>query len=506
MKKIRNLLDRLILNWLSIIPKSIRKARSSEEAGKHTGTPKKQTYFVFAIVALALLMSGIDFTIVAVSLPTFLTDLRANLALVGWTITGYQFSQSIIMPIAGKLSDEWGRKRVFLVAVIVFTVSSMAAGLAPNIFWLIVFRVIQGMGGGAFLPSATGIVSDAFGERRAPAIGLFGSIFAIGGILGPNIGGFIIDNFSWRWIFFVNVPIGVILLLFGTKVLPRSSATNNFPNRQIDIAGMGLFIGAVLAVLFAITNWANDPAGVGVVTWVLFAIGGTLFVLFIRHEDKTAQPMIETKLLRWRPFLAVNIYNFIFGAVAFGLLSFIPYYATVAYGMTAGQNGLLLTPRSVAMMVVTAVTSVFIIRFRYRIPMIIGLVLISLSLFLLSRGYHDVAVLGLGFHNLLLLALLVMLSGIGMGIANPAANNAALDLIPEKVAAVAGIRGMARVIGGVVGTATVTLVLSYFSDQALGMQDIYTGFAFLLLLLIPIVFLIPDSARQRRKHLGSMPE
>lgn len=138
--------------------------------------------------------------------------------------------------------------------------------------------------------------------------------------------------------------------------------------------------------------------------------------------------------------------------------------------------------------------------------MIIGLVLISLSLFLLSRGYHDVAVLGLGFHNLLLLALLVMLSGIGMGIANPAANNAALDLIPEKVAAVAGIRGMARVIGGVVGTATVTLVLSYFSDQALGMQDIYTGFAFLLLLLIPIVFLIPDSARQRRKHLGSMPE
>jgi len=183
MKKIRNLLDRLILNWLSIIPKSIRKARSSEEAGKHTGTPKKQTYFVFAIVALALLMSGIDFTIVAVSLPTFLTDFRANLALVGWTITGYQFSQSIIMPIAGKLSDEWGRKRLFLVAVIVFTVSSMAAGLAPNIFWLIVFRVIQGMGGGAFLPSATGIVSDAFGERRAPAIGLFGSIFAIGGIL-----------------------------------------------------------------------------------------------------------------------------------------------------------------------------------------------------------------------------------------------------------------------------------------------------------------------------------
>ena len=476
---------------------------NSQELGKNIGAPKKQAYFTFAIVALALLMSSIDSTIVAVGLPTLLTDLRTNLALVGWTITGYQFSQSIIMPIAGKLSDEWGRKRLFLAAVIVFTVSSMAAGLAPNIFWLIVFRVIQGIGGGAFLPSATGIVSDAFGERRAPAIGLFGSIFPIGGILGPNIGGFIIDHFSWRWIFFVNVPIGVVLLLFGAKILPRSSPTNNSSNRQIDIAGVGLFVGAILAVLYAITNWANNPGGVGVITWVLFAIGGILFVLFMRHEDRTTQPMIDTKLLRWRPFLAVNIYNFIFGAVVFGLFSFIPYYATVAYGMTAGQSGLVLTPRSVAMIIVSAITSLFIIRFRYRLPMIIGLILISLSLFLLSRGYHDVAIFGLGFHNLVLLALLVMLAGIGMGIANPAANNAALDLIPEKVAAVAGMRGMFRAIGGVMGTAAVTLVLSYFPDKALGMQEIYLGLAFLLLLLIPIVFLIPDMAHERRSRLNT---
>ena len=463
---------------------------------------RNQAYFTFAIVALALLMSGIDLTIVAVGLPTLLTDLRTNLALVGWTITGYQFSQSIIMPIAGKLSDEWGRKRLFLAAVIIFTVSSMAAGLAPNIFWLIILRVFQGIGGGAFLPSATGIISDAFGERRAPAIGLFGSIFAIGGIVGPNLGGFIIDNASWRWIFFVNVPIGILLILLGAKVLPKSSAPNSFSSRQIDIPGVGLFIGAVLAVLFAITSWANDPGGVGIATWALFAIGAVLFVFFIKHEDKTTQPMIETKLLRWRPFLGVNIYNFVFGAVTFGLVSFIPYYATIAYGMTAGQNGLLLTPRSVAMIVVSAVTSIFIIRFRYRLPMIIGLLFVSSSLFLLSRGYHDVAVLGHGFHNLALLALLVGIAGIGMGIANPAANNAALDLIPEKVAAVAGMRGMFRVIGGVIGTAAVTLILSYSPDQGLGMQDIYLGFAFLLLFLIPIVFTIPDMAHEQRSRLN----
>ncbi len=276
---------------------------------------KRRAYFIFAIVALALLMASIDATIVAVSLPTMLTDLQTNLAWVGWTITGYQFSQSIIMPIAGKLSDDWGRKRLFLGAVILFTVSSMAAGLAPNIYWLIIFRLIQGIGGGAFLPSATGIISDAFGEKRAPAIGLFGSIFPIGGILGPNIGGFIIDHFSWRWIFFVNVPIGIVLLMFGLAILPRSNPASS--SRRIDVVGAGLFTGAILAILYAMTTWADHPDGVGIITWVFFAIGGILLAIFLRHEDRAPQPMIEFTLLLCRPCLAAKSYKCIVGAGGF---------------------------------------------------------------------------------------------------------------------------------------------------------------------------------------------
>ena len=288
-------------------------------------------------------------------------------------------------------------------------------------------------------------------------------------------------------------------------MLPKGRDTQK-ASGKIDTIGIGLFVSSILAVLYAITNWANNPSNPGIVTWVLFAAGVILFILFFRHEDRTSQPMIETKLLRWRPFLAVNIYNFVFGIVVFGLTSFIPYYATVGYNMTAAQSGLILTPRSIATIVVSAVTSFFIIRFRYRTPMIIGLVLISSSLFLLSRGYHNITVLGLGFHNLLLLALLVMISGMGMGIANPAANNAALDLIPEKVAAVAGMRGMFRAIGGVLGTATITLILSHMPDKTVGMQEIYFWLAILLLLLIPVVFLIPDTAHDRRKLLNITPE
>jgi len=478
---------------LKVINKEIRDSPVSPPSE----TPNKQAYLTFAIVALALLMSAIDMTIISVALPTMLTDFKTNLAIVGWTITGYQFSQSIVMPIAGKLSDELGRKRLFMVAVIVFTVSSLAAGLAPNIYWLIIFRVIQGIGGGTFLPSATGIVSDAFGSRRATAIGLFGSIMPIGGIIGPNLGGFFVQNLSWRWIFFINVPIGILLIILGYKKLPSVKTVNNAHNNHLDIIGLSLFVGGILAILYGITNWANNPAGASIMTWSLFAAGAVLLVLFMRYEGRIPKPMLEPKLLKWRPLLAVNIYNFIYGAVTFGLVSFIPYYATVAYGMNAQQEGLLLTPRSIAMIIFSTISSVFIIRFRYRLPMLIGALICSANFFLLGRGYHDVILFGHNLSNLVFLSIVMGMTGIGMGVANPAANNAALDLMPEKVAAVSGMRGMFRCIGGVLGTAIVTLLLSQFSDHAIGMQYIYTGFGILLLCLIPIIFIIPDTAHQK---------
>ncbi len=442
-------------------------------------------------------MSSIDSTIVSVSLPSILNDLQTTLAFVSWIITGYQLSSTVMMPIVGKLSDDLGRKRVFMIAVGVFTVSSIAAGFAPNIFLLIIFRVLQGMGGGAFMPSATGLISDAFGKHRSTAIGLFASIFPIGGIIGPNIGGFLVDHLSWRWIFFVNIPIGALLLLFGILFFPRGKISPS--QRGVDFKGAGLFAGTVLALLYAMTNWANHPEGPGAITWVLFAVGAGMLFLFIRQENRAKQPMIELELLRWRPFLAANVYNFLFGAVVFGMFAFIPYYATIAYGMTAEQSGIILTPRSIASIGMAAITSFFIIKFRYRLPMILGASIMAVSFFILSRGYHDIVIFGLDLHNMVLLSLIVALGGLGMGMANPAANNAVLDLVPEKVAAVTGMRGMFRISGGVFGTAAVVLVLGHFQDKAVGLQYIALAFGVILLLILPIIFMIPDTARQRRQ-------
>jgi EmrB/QacA subfamily drug resistance transporter len=472
-----------------------------QEIESNLGISRKQAFLTFGIVSLALIMSGIDSTIVTVGLPSILGDLKTNLAYAGWVITGYQFSQAIMMPIVGKISDEWGRKRVFMSAVVIFTVSSIAAGFAPNIYTLIVFRVLQGVGGGAFLPSATGIISDAFGKRRSTAIGLFASIFPIGGIIGPNLGGFLIDRLSWRWIFFVNIPIGLLLVILGTLILPKSKAIPS--QRRIDVPGAVLFSLAILAVMYAMTTWANDPQGVGPLTWILFALGAVFLYLFVRQENRAKQPMIELKLLLWKPFLAANIFNFIYGAIVFGLFAFIPLYANVAYGMTASQSGLILTPRSVAMIVVAAFTSFFIIRFRYRLPMIMGAVTVAAGFFLISRGFHDISIMGLEISNMVLLILFVMLGGIGMGMINPSANNAVLDMVPEKAAAVTGMRGMFRMTGGIFGTSAVVLALSHFQDEAIGLERIALYFAIVLIVTIPIIFMIPDAAQERRNKLNA---
>lgn len=458
---------------------------------------RRQAYISFAIVSVALLMASIDSTIVAVSLPTMLVDLKTNLAWIGWMLTGYLFSQSIIMPLAGKLSDEHGRKRVFLVAVGIFTLSSIAAGFAPNVHVLIVFRVLQGIGGGAFLPSATGIVCDAFAEKRAAAIGLFGSVFPIGGILGPNIGGLIIAHASWRWIFFVNVPIGAALMICGILFLPRG--THAATGRGLDWTGAGLFAAGMLSVLFAMTNWADNPEGFNLLTPALFLSGAAILALFVRHESRVTHPMIDIKLLRWRPIAAANVLNFFLGTVMFGLVSFIPYYATIAYNMTAEETGFLLTPRSIVMIASSFITSMFIIRLRYRTPMIVGLAIIMFGLVLMSRGFHDVTIFGQGINNFALLAIVITVSGLGMGLLNPAANNAVLDLVPDKAAAITGVRGMFRISGGMVGTTGVVLALSHFKDKVAGMEILYIVFSVLLLLMVPIVFMIPDHANVKGK-------
>lgn len=452
---------------------------------------------IFAVVSLALLMASIDATIVAVGLPAMMQGLDTNLIWLGWVITAYSLTQTIVLPMAGKFSDEFGRKRLFLGCVALFTISSGLCAVAPNVYLLIVFRVLQAIGGGAFMPSAAGIVSDVFGPKhRATAIGLFTSVFPIGGIIGPNLGGWVIDHVGWRAIFSINLPIGAVLFVLGLIVLPSGGRARG--RRGIDPVGVVAFGIGIVGLLYGMTVW-GEQIDFGIQTGLWLALGIAALSFWVYHEGRTKAPMIEVRLLKERAFFAANLYNFLYGALVFGFFTFIPLYATLEYGMSATDAGLVLTPRGVAMIALSVISSFLLIRIGYRVPMIVGVLLVSLGLYLTAEAWHAPVVFGHTVSNLALLSVLMAITGLGIGIGGPAANNAAIDLMPEAVARITGLRGMFRTTGGVLGTAAIVLILAHYQDQAQGLKDIFHALSILILLVIPPIFLIPDSARLRRR-------
>ena len=178
--------------------------------------PAPHRVAIFSVVAMALLMSSLDGTIVATALHAIQHGLNASINWTSWIITAYSVGLVLALSLAGKLSGQFGRRRFFLISVVVFTVSSLCCGLANNIYLLIALRAIQAAGGAGFTPSATGIITETFGEARDKAVGLFGSIFPVGSMIGPIFGGLFVTYWSWRGIFFVNVPIGVLLLVLAS--------------------------------------------------------------------------------------------------------------------------------------------------------------------------------------------------------------------------------------------------------------------------------------------------
>jgi hypothetical protein len=221
-------------------------------------------------------------------------------------------------------------------------------------------------------------------------------------------------------------------------------------------------------------------------------------LLFVRHEGKAKAPLLDMELVRRPAFVAANSWNFLYGASLFGVFSLTPYYATVVYGMSPAESGALLTPRSIAMIAASTMSSFWLIRKGYHRPMIIGAVLVFSCLAILGASFHNVSIGGVAIPDFWVLSVPILLGGLGMGISNPASANAGLDLVPDKMAAAAGMRGMFRQTGGVLGTAAMTIALSQFDDKAEGFRAIFLFIAVAHLFLIPLTLAIPDTARDRR--------
>jgi len=450
----------------------------------------RSRYLVFATVGCALLLSSIDGTIVAVAFPVITSFFQTSLILAGWIISIYQLVLTASLPLAGKVSDVLGRKSTFMSCVILFTFGSLLCSVAPSIELLIFFRFIQALGGSGILPSATGIVADAFPDSRQRAIGLFSSIFPIGWIIGPNLGGWLIVSLGWRSLFWINIPLG-LAVLFTSSLLLRSEDRKR---RDIDFVGAALVAGSLSSLMASLSIIGNSQtAEAWTISAVLFCFGIVLGVFLFWHEVRAKDPLIDIELMKGKPFVAANAYNVVYGAALIGIMSLAPTYAVSVYGMSTFESGFILTPRSIGMIVASLIASHYISRWGYRWPMVIGTSIIAIGFVLLSLEPNSASVFGLNLNSLTLLMTMMLLMGLGTGIVSPAANNACIELMPQRVASITGLRGMFRQLGGVVSVTIATLLLHLVGNMARGFSIICIAIALGLLLSISFIFAMPSS-------------
>jgi MFS family permease len=281
----------------------------------------------------------------------------------------------------------------------------------------------------------------------------------------------------------------IMILLEDSKILSRP---------RIDFLGASFFFGTILFLMLGLNLIAENFSILSLFLTVIFLVISFSFLyLFFRQEKRDSNPILDMALLRSKPFLAANLYNMMVGAGSMGLFAFIPLYATSVHNLSTLVSGMILTPRSLTVIPASAITSFLLKQWGYRRPMVLGLSIIALSTILLAgQGFQLLKMLDINLGAAGILAILMMVTGIGLGIALPASNNACIELMPDKVATITGLRGMFRAVGGAFGISIITIILHLSSTPANGFTITFISFGLGLLLTIPLVFLMPAGKKE----------
>jgi DHA2 family multidrug resistance protein len=414
-------------------------------------------WVIAATVMLATFMEVLDTSVANVALPHIAGNLSASVDESTWVLTAYLVANAIVLPLSGWFSTLFGRKQFYMACVAIFTVSSLLCGVAPSLGWLIVFRIVQGLGGGALQPISQAILVESFPrEKQGMAMAFYGMGVVVAPVIGPTLGGWITDNYSWRWIFLINVPIGILSVALTTWLIvnPPHLIRRTFANGlRLDYIGLGLLsIGLAALEIMLDEGQRSDWFGSNLI--VASAIAAVVCLVgVVIWEWRQEQPIVDFRILVNRNFALAALSMYALGFTLYGSTTILPIFLQTVLGYTALLSGLVLSPGGIAMMAGMAIVGRLLGRFQARWLIVFGLAVAALGLFQMASFTLDV-----DFRTAMWAR---TIQALGMAFLFVPINTSAFSSVPrEKLGYATGLMNLFRNIGGSAGIAMVTTILA----------------------------------------------
>ncbi|WP_238163369.1 DHA2 family efflux MFS transporter permease subunit [Kribbella capetownensis] len=409
-----------------------------------------QQRWVLGLASIGSVMVALDVLVVAAALTTIRADLGATAEQLEWTVNAYGLSFAMLLMTAAAIGDRWGRRRTYAGGLVLFTLASVACALATSLPWLIAARAIQGVGAAVVMPLAMGLLGAAFPpERRGWATGVFSGVTGLAVLGGPMIGGAVTEGLAWQWIFWINVPVGLIAIPLVLRNIPESKG----PMRRLDLTGAVLISLAVLGLVWGVVHGQGSGWSSAEVLGS-FAAGVVLLAAFAVRENRTAHPMVPLTFFRNRTFSAANSAGFFLSAALFSAVFFLSQYMQVVLGSGPFMAGLKLLPWTATLFIVGPIAGRLVDRVGERPLVVIGLGLQALGMLWVSQ-------ISKGSVQYYELIVPLVITGCGVSLAMPATQNASVGSLPrESVGIAAGIYSMTRQLGGAAGVAVLGSVFA----------------------------------------------